>query len=300
MDDKMINSMKDAGKASAEALTLAKSIIKPGKSILEAAEEIEESMKAKGFQLAFPVNLSINEQAAHFTPETDDKSVFSGNDLIKVDLGARKGTLLTDCAITIDLSNKHAKLVEAVEEALSNAISTVKVGRQLRDIGKEIENTATKHGFKPIKNLGGHGISETDLHADIFIPNYDNGDNTKLEEGQMIAIEPFLTTGRGQVEDSTYTAIFQKTAKCLTRSTEARIVDSFIEDNFVTYPFAARWLSRALEELDDFKIRRGLAELINAGALEPFPGLIEKGRGMVVQAEKSLIVQKDGCEIITK
>jgi methionyl aminopeptidase len=300
MEDKEINKLKEAGKASAEALALAKSIIKPGKSILEAAEEIERSIKSKGFLLAFPVNLSINEKAAHFTPETDDNSVFSEKDVVKVDLGARKDTILTDCAITIDLSNKNAKLVEATNEALESAISVVKAGRQLRDIGKEIENVASKHGFKPIKNLGGHGISEADLHADFFIPNFDNGDNTELEEGQVIAIEPFLTTGRGQVEDSTFTAIFQKNSQCMTRSNEARAVSAFIDENFLTYPFATRWLSRELQELDDFKIRRGIAELINSGAIEAFPGLVEKGRGMVAQAEHSLLVQKDGCEIITK
>ncbi|MBX8645041.1 MAG: type II methionyl aminopeptidase, partial [Thermoplasmata archaeon] len=75
---------------------------------------------------------------------------------------------------------------------------------------------------------------------------------------------------------------------------------AFIDENFLTYPFATRWLSRELQELDDFKIRRGIAELINSGAIEAFPGLVEKGRGMVAQAEHSLLVQKDGCEIITK
>ena len=300
MEEKDLTKLKQAGKASAEALAHAKSIIKPGKSILEAAEEIEQFITSKGFKLSFPVNLSINEQAAHFTPEVDDKSVFSDKDLIKVDLGARHESLLTDSAITIDLSGNNSKLVEASEEALSNAISIVKAGRQLRDIGKEIEGVAAKHGLKPIHNLGGHGISEADLHADIFIPNFDNGDNTELEEGQIVAIEPFMTDGKGHVDESSFTAIFQKTSECMVRSQEARTVSAFIDEHFASYPFTARWLSRELKDMGDFKIRRGLAEILNAGALEPFPGLIEKGRGMVAQAEHTLIVQKDGCEIITK
>ncbi len=299
MEKEGIDDLKAAGKASAEALEYAKSVVKPGKSIAEAAEEIEDFIKTKGFQLSFPVNLSINDQAAHFTPEIDDKKAFSDKDLVKVDLGARKEQHLTDCAITIDLSGRHSKLVDAVNEALEAAISVARAGTKLKDIGKEINAVAEKHGFRPIRNLGGHGISETELHADIFIPNFDNGDNTELEEGQTIAIEPFLTDGKGYVEDGAYTAIFQKNVETNPRSSEARAINSCISQNFMTYPFATRWLARDLKELGDFKIRRGIAELLNLGALEQFPVLVEKGRGMVSQAEKSMIVQKDSCEIIT-
>ena len=291
--------LKSAGRASAEALAYSKSVVKPGKSISDAAEEIEAFIKGKGFELSFPVNLSVNEQAAHYTPEIDDKRTFSENDVVKVDLGARKGSSLTDCAITIDLSGKFQKHIEAVEESLESAISLVKAGRQLREIGREINAVAERHGLKPIRNLGGHGISETELHADIFVPNFDNGDNTELQEGQTIAIEPFFTNGKGYVEDGAYTAIFQKNAGFTPRSAEAREVNSFIDKNFLTYPFATRWLAKELGNLGDFKIRRGIAELLNAGVLEPFPVLIEKGRGIVVQAEKSLTVQKEGCDIIT-
>ena len=100
--------------------------------------------------------------------------------------------------------------MEASSEALEAAISLVKAGRAVREIGKEIEAIAKKHGFSPIKNLGGHGISEEELHSDVFIPNYDNGDTTTLEEGQVVSIEPFITDGEGYVTESDDVQIFQK------------------------------------------------------------------------------------------
>jgi methionyl aminopeptidase len=158
MEDYDYNTLKEVGKVSYEALQYSKTVVKEGRKLIEIAEEIENFIKKKGFEMAFPVNLSINENAAHYTPTADDSYVLSGKETIKVDVGARKDAYLGDCAITIDLSQHYSKLVEATEEALSNAISLVRAGRPVNEIGKVIEKTAEAKGFKPIRNLGGHGI----------------------------------------------------------------------------------------------------------------------------------------------
>jgi methionyl aminopeptidase len=290
--------LKDAGMVSRNALEHARTSIKPGRKLLDIAEEIELFMKERGCEMAFPVNLSINESAAHYTPEYDDKTTVPEGAVVKVDIGARKDVYLTDCAITVSLSDKHTKLVEASEKALENAISMVKAGRPVNEIGKEIEKVAKSYGFKPIKNLGGHGIEQDELHASVFIPNYDNGDLTMLEEGQVIAIEPFLTTGVGFVESGDSLQIFQKTSNQLPRSQEARSISDFITKNYLTYPFAMRWLINNTG-LGEFKVRKGIADLINIGALETFPVLVEKSKGMVSQSEKELIVEKDSCTVVT-
>jgi methionyl aminopeptidase len=186
---------REAGKASFEALTYAKELVKPGKKLIDTANELEKFMKGKGFGLAFPVNISINENAAHYTPTVNDESVFTNNDLVKIDLGARKDTYLQDCAVTIDLSGKYANFVDTAQKALQEAISSVKAGRKVCEIGAAVEKVVKGAGLKPIENLGGHGISEEDLHADIFIPNYDNGDDTALEEGQVVAAAAAVATG---------------------------------------------------------------------------------------------------------
>ncbi len=292
------NKLKEAGKVSREALAHAKTLVKPGKKLLEIAESIEAFMKERGCEMAFPVNLSINETAAHYTPEYQDKTTVPEGAVLKVDIGARKDVYLTDCAVTVSLSDKHAKLVEASEKALENAISMVKAGRTVNEIGREIENVAKSHGFNPIRNLGGHGIEQDELHASVFIPNYDNGDSTPLEEGQVIAIEPFMTTGEGLVTDGEHLQIFQLVSDQLPRSMEARTISQYVQKNFLTYPFAMRWLINGTG-LGEFKVRKGIAELLNMGALEPFPVLVEKSKGIVSQAEKELIVEKDSCTVVT-
>lgn len=289
--------LKEAGKISKEALDYAKTAIKPGRKLIDIAEQIEKFIEAKGYLQAFPVNLSTNTEAAHYTPEFGDQRIVGELDVIKVDLGARKDTYLTDCATTVCLDGKYSRLVEASEKALENAISLVKSGRKVSDIGIEIEKTAKQAGFGVIKNLGGHGIEQDELHANVFIPNFGNGDSTELEEGSVIAIEPFLTTGSGYVTDGNSLQIFQLASSNTPRSTDAREAQAIIEKEFSTYPFAMRWVINRMGQ--EFRARKAIAELITIGNLDTFPVLVEKGNGIVAQSEKTLIVTKDSCEIVT-
>lgn len=291
-------SLKEVGKVSFEALQYAKGLVKVGASMLEVSEKVDDFIRKKGMQFAFPINLSVNEQAAHYTPLADDKTVFTGNDVVKVDLGARKKDACGDCALTVDLSGKYGGLVETTDAALEAALSSVRAGRQVKDIGREVERLAKAKGLNPIRNLGGHGIEEGELHASVFIPNYDNGDTAELEEGQVVAIEVFLTTGAGYVVDSDTLQIFQKTGEAAARSDDTRKVASFIDANYGTYPFALRWLSKEFDS--EFKVRRALSELASLGALEPFPVLVERTGGIVAQAEREVIVEKDSCTVVTK
>lgn len=297
-DDYDYNVIKEVGKVSYETLQYAKSIVKEGKSLLSTAEEIEKFMKDKGFECAFPVNLSINSWAAHYTPTADDKTVFTAKDIIKVDIGARKGAYLGDCAVTVDLTGKYSKLVEASEEALKSAISLVKAGRKVCEIGAEVEKVSKKFGFNPIKNLGGHGVERGDLHASIFIPNYDNGDETELEEGQVIAIETFLTDGEGMVTDGDVVQIFQKHGPMGLRDKDSRKVSDFIDKAYSTNPFAMRWLINEFKS--EFMVKKAINEMASTGELEIYPVLMERSGGMVSQAEKEMIVETDSCTILTK
>ncbi len=298
MQDYDYEKLKEVGNISWEALQYAKELVKPGASVLDACERIENFIRSRGMQLAFPVNISANERAAHYTATISDSSVFGERDILKVDVGARHEDVLGDCAMTIDLSGEHAKMVEAAGEALEAGLASVKAGAKLNDIGREMAKVAESRGFKPIRNLGGHGIEHGELHASIFIPNYDNGDTTPLEEGQVIALEPFLTTGEGFVIDSDIVQIFQLNGPVAARSPEARKLAEMVEKEHRTYPFAIRWLAK--EFASEFSIRRGLNELSGLGVLESFPTLTERGRGMVAQAEKEAIVEKDSCTVVTK
>lgn len=290
--------LKEVGRVSYEALQYAKSIVKIGTKALDVCEKAEEFIRSKGMAPAFPVNLSINERAAHYTATIGDTLQFTDKDVVKVDLGARSDDVLGDCAVTVDLSGKYSKLIETAEETLQAALSKVKAGAELNSIGKEVERLSKQKGFQPIRNLGGHAIEKEELHAGIFIPNFDNGDTTKLEEGQVIAVETFVTTGEGYVTDSDTVQIFQKTGNASLRSPDARKISDSIDKNYKTYPFAIRWLSK--EFSSEFGIRKALNELNAFNVLESFPTLVERSRGIVAQAEKEVIVEKDSCTIVTK
>ncbi len=292
--------LKEAGKASYAALAYGKGLIKPGASMLEIAESVEAHILGMGMEMAFPVNISVNGNAAHYTPSFDDASVIPENGIVKLDVGARKGRYLGDCALTVDLSGSHSGLVDAAQAALEAAIGMVRAGRQVCEIGAEIAKVAAGHGVVPIRNLGGHGVERHDLHASVFIPNFDNGDTTELEEGQVIAIEPFVTDGEGYVREGETVEIFQKVGRAAVRSGETRAVAAFIDENYLTYPFAARWLHRSMKGVSEFAIRKAIIELAGAEALEPFPVLAERRNGMVAQAEKEMIVEKDSCTIVTQ
>ncbi len=298
MQDYDYEKLKEVGKVSYEALQYAKGLVKVGAKVYDVCEKAEEFIRGKGMAPAFPVNISINERAAHYTATINDALQFADNDLVKVDLGARSGDVLGDCAVCVDLSGKYAQLIETAEQTLEAALSKVKAGTELNSIGREVEQLAKKKGFEPIRNLGGHAIEREELHASIFIPNFDNGDTTKLEEGQVIAVETFITTGEGFVTDSDTVQIFQKTGGASTRSPETRRISESIDKNYVTYPFSIRWLSK--EFPSEFGIRKALNELNSFGVIESFPTLVERSGGMVAQAEKEVIVEKDSCSIVTK
>jgi methionyl aminopeptidase len=297
-EDNKIELKKEVGKASAEAMVYAARLVKPGAKLLDVANAAENFLKERGFGCAFPINLSINSQAAHYTPTVDDEKVFSDNDIVKVDFGAEKNGMLGDGAITVDLSGKRQKMIDAAEKGLDVAISMVKHGVSVCDIGKAVNETVEKTGFVTIKNLGGHGIKEHDLHSELFIPNYDNSDFTTLEEGMTIAIEPFVTTGKGMVTDQDSCEIYSYISDVVVRSPDSRAVLAYIQKNHPSEPFAVRWLFDVTKSR--FRLYAAIAELARAGALDPHPTLVEISGSDVAQAEGQLLVTKDGCEIITR
>jgi len=125
MENINIEKLKQAGKIAAEVREYARQIIKSNITLLEIAEKIESKISELGAKPAFPVNLSINEIAAHYTPRHDDDPTARG--LLKIDLGVHIGGWITDTAFSIDLENnvEYKKLIKASEESLNEAIKLI-------------------------------------------------------------------------------------------------------------------------------------------------------------------------------
>ncbi|MEK6906969.1 MAG: type II methionyl aminopeptidase [Nanoarchaeota archaeon] len=283
-----------AGKIAAEALEYGSKLIKVNADVKEVCEKTEAKIIELGGKAAFPVQVSINEMAAHFTPQ-DEIIKFKENDVVKLDVGAHVEGHIGDNALTVDLGD-NKDLVKASKLALQEAIKLAKPGIKLFEIGEMIEKTITEYGFKPIRNLSGHGIGIYEEHSGFTIPNYNNDDNTKLEEGQIIAIEPFATDGIGLVKDGKLSRIYKVINVKQVRNDITRNVLKFILQEYNTLPFAKRWL---LKKLQSFNVNFALRMLEKDNILHHYPQLTEKSNGLVSQHEFTLLVN-DQPKILTK
>ena len=287
----VLDKYRSAGRILAEVREEAKEKIKEGVLLLEVAEFVETSIREKGAEPAFPCNISRNEEAAHATPSIDDKTVF-GKDVVKLDIGTHIDGYIGDSAVTVDLSGEHEGLVKASEAALNEAIKIIRDGVTTVEIGEVIENAIREHGYKPVVNLTGHGLIRYDAHAPPAIPNVKYEHGIILKENDVIAIEPFATDGAGKVAEHGNAEIYSLIKSKPVRLKEAKKLLGVIK-NYQGLPFAKRWLPRerldlALRTLESTK-----------GILRDYPILKEEENGLVSQAEHTLIVKKDGCEVTT-
>ena len=283
---------KKAGKITAECLEFGRNLIKPGVRLLEVAEKIEARIRKMGAEPAFPVNISMNEVAAHYTPSKDDETIFK-DQLVKLDIGAVFNGAIGDSACTFDLSGgRFTSLVQASIDALDAVIKMARPGVQLREIGAAINEAIASYGFKPIRNLSGHQLEKHKLHAGLTTPNFDNNDETELEEGMFLAIEPFATDGAGLIQETANAQIFMLEGPARVRSVFGRKVLEEIK-LFQGLPFAKRWLK---EKGIDF----GLREIKQTGMLHEYPPLAEVNKGVVSQAEHTVYIDKDKCMVLTK
>ena len=287
-----------AGRITAAAKEFALKTIKQGLNIYDYTKSIEEKIYSLKGKLAFPINISIDEFAAHDTPTFKGLEEFKQGQLVKVDIGAMFNGYLGDTAFSIEInSDKCSKLINASEEALSNAIKIIKPGTKYCEVGNIIHKTIKSYGFNPIFNLGGHGLDRFTLHSNVFIPNYDNGNSTKFIVDQMVALEPFATTGAGRVSDTSVSKIYSLIKKKPVRMESSRKILKYVEENFNSLPFADYHL---LTQFSISQVSIALKELSKAGILHSYPQLREVSKGLVSQAEHTLLIKEDGAVITTK
>ena len=288
-----------AGKIAAEVREMVRMKNWIGKSVYDICEEVEGEIIKRGAKCAFPVNTSINEIAAHYTAEPNDPITIKDTDLIKIDLGAQIDGYIADTAVTVCYNAQFDGLVQAAEEALSNAMSMIKTGVKASDIGRTIETTIKKMGFKPIANLSGHSLDQYTIHAGKSIPNIWSIGGFSLSENSAYACEPFVTTGNGGgfVRNGKIKNIFALNSRKKTKNDEADKLLDFIWENFNMLPFALRWITKEWEEE---KARELLDILIKKKAVQAYPVLMEINEQPVAQAEHTFIPNEDGVVVTTR
>ncbi|PIT85755.1 type II methionyl aminopeptidase [Candidatus Micrarchaeota archaeon CG10_big_fil_rev_8_21_14_0_10_59_7] len=292
MDEEELKHYMDAARVAAGVRALAEECTKPGAKLFDIATAIESEVVKEGGKNAFPVNISINDTAAHYTPCIGDETLLGEKDVVKIDFGVHVEGCIIDQAFTVDFGGEHGKLVEAADAALNDALATMKAGVSVRDVGKAIQDAITSRGFKPIENLGGHSLEPYLLHAGEEIPNTAKGSYV-LREGDVFAVEPFATTGAGRVDEGNYCEIHSLVNPKPVRLPQSRRVLEHILEEYKTLPFAERWLA---EMLSTSSIELVVNDLVRQGILHSYAVLKEINKGRVAQSEVTVIVEKDGVK----
>lgn len=283
-----------AGKIAAEARDFGIQHVRAGGSSLELANAVEGLIRERGGECAFPVNIGVNEVAAHYTPSKANDIRFKDGDVVKIDVGAHVDGYPADTAATVEVSTrKHSDLIRSARDALTMCIEMVRPGTSISAMGGTVARAIGSAGFKPIQNLTGHSMERYNLHAGLSIPNIETKDKAVVEEGMVLAIEPFSSMGAGKVggkgRGNIYRIIRERKAH-----QEIEQLFSKMQAVFGPFPFAGRWCERLHPDPEPL-----VGKMYRLGMIMSYPVLTDVGDGVVAQAEHSVIVTSDGCRVIT-
>jgi len=296
LDREILEKYEKAGQIASKVRERMKSVVKEGMRIIDICEEAEETIRKMGGKPAFPCNVSINEVAAHYTSPPGDKRTIPKGSIVKIDIGVHVDGYIADTATTVCFNPDYEDMVQTSEAALETAIRIIRPGISTSELGSKIQKVIENRGFKPISNLTGHQIGRYMIHAGKSLPNVSHISFRKIREGEVYAIEPFVTTNKaeGRVREGNESHIFRFLKRRNPKLRESKRLLRFIEKNFKTLPFAKRWLKR-------FGAMDGSAftDLLESKCLLAYPVFIEASGERVAQFEHTVYVSKNGSIVLT-
>ena len=191
-------------------------------------------------------------------------------------------------------SIQYKKMIEASREALNAAIEVASPGTNVGIIGHAVQDTIESYGYRPIANLTGHGIKRYNLHSGVSIPSVRERGGAVLRNGDVIAIEPFVTNGAGRVGGKRNSNIYQLRQVRKIRDEKATELMMEIKERYHGLPFAERWVHSI-----QANATKNLQKLVRAGVVSYYPILEELGKGTVTQAEHTVMITSSGVEVLT-
>jgi methionyl aminopeptidase len=297
-DEEALEKFRLSGKILRETREEMRMFVRENMPIIQVCEKAEKLIREKGGKPAFPCNVSINEVAAHYTSPPNDERRIPEKTIVKVDIGVHVDGYVTDTAFTACFNPEYKSMADAAEHALKVAIANIHPEMATSKIGGIIETAIKNRGFKPIANLTGHSVGRYLIHAGTSIPNVAQFSLTKVKAGEVYAIEPFVTLPEavGRVEDGSEIAIFRLVKAKSVKNPYAKQLLKYIENDFRTLPFAERWLKGVVPKEQH---REAFRELLESKALMGYPIFVEVSRKPVAQAEHTVFIAGDNCEILT-
>lgn len=268
LDPDFLNDYRYAAETHRQVRQWAQRNIKPGQTLTEIANGIEDSVRrlvghdglAEGDAIkagmGFPTGLNLDHIAAHFSPNAGNKTVLQQSNVMKVDIGVHVNGRIVDSAFTMSFDPVYDNLLAAVKDATNTGVREAGIDVRLGEIGERIQEAmesyeceinGTTYPIKSIRNLSGHTILPYSIHGTKSVPIVKSADTTKMEEGDVFAIETFGSTGNGYVHDQgevSHYALRGDAPKVDLRLSSAKSLLSVIKKNFSTIPFCRRYLDR--------------------------------------------------------
>ena len=200
--------MRQAGKITAEALLVAKEMIKPGVCTKDIDQKIQQFIERSGAVPSFlgyggfpgSACISVNDEVIHGIPSK--KRILWEGDIVKIDVGARFRGYNGDSARTFPVgkvSDEALRLISVTEKSFYEAMKVAKAGSRIGDIGHAVESFVISNGFSVVRDYVGHGVGAS-LHEEPEIPNFGTaGRGPRLYADMTLAIEPMVNAGQARV-----------------------------------------------------------------------------------------------------
>ncbi|GGG32088.1 methionine aminopeptidase [Lysinibacillus alkalisoli] len=208
--DEELQAFKKAGRIMAEIREAMKAATKPGVTTKQLDDIAGRMFEEKGAvsgpkgEYDFPgyTCISVNDEVAHGIPGS---RIINEGDIVNIDVsGSYKGYFAdTGISFVVGEDEKLQKLCDVAKSSFDRAMTKVKAGSKLNQIGKAVEREANAHGLTVIMNLTGHGLGRS-LHEapDHILNYYDAWDTTIMKEGMVLAVEPFISEKAEHIVES--------------------------------------------------------------------------------------------------
>ena len=309
---------RKAGKIHSKIRTEVSDYVKPNMPLINICKFIENRINhytnndennplSRG--IAFPVGLSVNNCAAHWTPNPGDNHLLKYDDVLKIDFGIHYNGYIIDAAFTKTFNPVYDNLVNASIEATNVGIKNSGPDAILGEIGSEIQETIESYEIelngktkqlKSIKNLSGHRIGKYKIHYNKFVPNIKTNYTERMKSGEYYAIETFPSTGSDITINGTNTShyMINYTNPSLLKPRNKKDLNLYniINQNYNTLAFCRRWL----KEKNINKYQINLKNLVNSDIVKEYPPLYCSNDSYVAQTEHTIVIKDNGKEILSK
>lgn len=297
-----------------------RSIIEPNISLKKISKLIEEKIKEEvkydsdnplNAGVAFPVGLSLNNCAAHYTPNYYENDInLKSTDILKIDYGVHFNGIIIDSAFTMHFDNKYDEFINISRKLTNYAVSLCGPDAILGDIGKDIEEyiyskeieiDGKLYQLKIMSDLSGHALAKYEIHAGKAVPNIAINYPLRMKEYEYYAIEPFITTGDGKTilkEPNSHFMMnknYKNNAKKIEDHDEKFVYD-LVDKYYYTLPFCQKWL---YEYDNSYNYDNILKKLESKKILQSYPPIYDINGSIISQFEHTIFIKENGIINLT-